>query len=256
MSVDGFLAQDKQAFSAHDPRVARFVFDRVTRLAERLDITLAGMERLPPGRALLVANHAFGWDVLVPMAIIAARLKRRVWVLGDKAWWKVPFVRRFAATLGVVDGTQLNANRLLQADELVLVLPGGLREAVKPRELRYQLLWGHRYGFVRAALRNRAPLVPLASIGSDEVFDFVGNPYVRGLRWLGKAAFPIPLPARILPIPHLVKPHFVIGEVIPADSPPEAEHDFQHVRRVRREVEGALHELIEVELARRVGVEL
>ncbi|HTU62526.1 MAG TPA: 1-acyl-sn-glycerol-3-phosphate acyltransferase, partial [Polyangiales bacterium] len=135
MTVDGFRAQDKEATARHDPRVAQFVFERMNRLAERFHFTLEGLDQLPAGRALLVANHAFGWDVLVPMAIIATRLQRRVWVLGEKAWWKVPFVRRFAASVGVVDGTHANADRLLQADELVLVLPGGLREAVKPREL-------------------------------------------------------------------------------------------------------------------------
>ena len=50
-------------------------------------------------------------------------------------------------------------------------------EALKPRELRYRLLWGHRYGFIRAAIRNRTPISPLAAIGSDELFDFVGDAY-------------------------------------------------------------------------------
>jgi len=52
----------------------------------------------------------------------------------------------------------------LSHDQLVLVMPGGVREALKPRELRYRLLWGHRYGFVRAALRNQTPIVPVASV--------------------------------------------------------------------------------------------
>ena len=46
--------------------------------------------------------------------------KGGVWVLGEHAWWRVPFLRRLAASLGVVDGTPENADRLLQRDELVL----------------------------------------------------------------------------------------------------------------------------------------
>ncbi len=65
------------------------------------------------------------------------------------------------------------------------MLPGGLREAVKPSALRYRLLWGDRVGFVRAAIRNQAPVVPLATLGGDEIFDFVGDAYARGRRWLG-----------------------------------------------------------------------
>lgn len=256
MTADGFRPEQTDAFTGYDAATAARFYERVMAVARRLDIEVEGLENIAPGRGLLVANHAFGWDVVVPMAAIAQKLGRRVWALGENAWWKVPFLRNFACKVGVVDGTQENANRLLSADELVLVLPGGLREAVKPQELRYQLLWGHRYGFVRAALRNRAPIVPLASTGTDELFDFVGNPYARGFRWLGRAKIPVPLPSRILPIPHLVRPHFAFGEPIPMDAPPEAEHDFNRVRRLRREVEGALHELIENELAKRAGLQL
>ena len=254
MSIDGFAQSDSTAFLGYRPEFADRFFRYVERAAERLHIDVVGLEKLPKGGALLVANHSFGWDVVVPMAAIARRLSRRVWVLGEHAWWKVPVVRRIAAAVGVVDGTPENADRLLEAGELVLVLPGGLREAVKPRELRYQLLWGRRYGFVRLALRNRAPIVPLASIGTDELFDFVGNPYKRGKSWLGRD-IPVPLPKRILPIPHRVRIRFLIGEPVPCDDP-EAATDLAKVRRLRREVEGALHELIEDELARRAGIPL
>jgi 1-acyl-sn-glycerol-3-phosphate acyltransferase len=186
------------------------------------------------------------------MARIHAVTGRPIFALGEHAWWAVPGVRRLAAAVGTVDGTTDNADRLLSRDQLVLVLPGGLREAVKPRELRYRLLWGHRYGFVRAAIRNQTPLVPLASIGADDLFDFVGNAYRRGERLLRRTGIPIPLPSRILPIPHLVPLRFVFGEPIM----PRVNDDPASVRGLRREVEGALHEIIETELARRAGFEV
>ena len=126
-------------------------------MAKRLHVEVIGIERLPPGRALLVANHAFGWDILFAMSAIRAKTGRPVWALGEHVWWKVPGARWIAAELGTVDGTPENVDALLSRDEIVLVLPGGIREALKPRELRYRLLWGHRYGFVRAAIRNHAP---------------------------------------------------------------------------------------------------
>jgi hypothetical protein len=48
---------------------------------------------------------------------------------------------------------------------------------------------------------------------------------------------------------------FVVGEAIP---PAEAgrETDETCLRRLRREVEGALQELIDIELARRAGIDL
>jgi 1-acyl-sn-glycerol-3-phosphate acyltransferase len=255
MSLDGFRPEHRDAFVAYSPHVAERFNALVSWVSRQLHVEVAGIENLPPGRALLVANHAFGWDVILPMAAISRTTHRPVWALGEHAWWSLPFLRRLAAAVGTVDGTAENVDRLLGHDELVLVLPGGLREAVKPRELRYRLLWGKRYGFVRAAVRNQTPIVPLASIGADDLFDFVGNAYRRGERWLRRSGIPIPLPLRILPIPHLVRLRFVLGEPIVPDAPPEKAGDEVVLRRLRREVEGALHELIENELARRAGID-
>jgi 1-acyl-sn-glycerol-3-phosphate acyltransferase len=227
MTLDGFQRHDAQAFAAFSTATAQRVYGALEGLAKRIDVQVDGLEHVPSGRALLVANHAFGFDVVFPVAAIAQRLDRRVWILGEHLWWKLPFVRRFVAAIGVVDGTNENIDRLLAAGELVLVLPGGMREALKPQQLRYQLLWGHRYGFVRAAIRNQAPLVPLACVGADEL--------------------------RFVPIPHLAQLRYLMGEPILPPAPYCAD-DAAVLRRMRREVEGALHELIEDELSRRLGL--
>jgi 1-acyl-sn-glycerol-3-phosphate acyltransferase len=250
---------DLGASSAHvcfDPRVAASFYRGVSWLSRRLRVDVRGLENVPADRALLVSNHSFGVDSILPMAAVWEGLGRPVWVLAEHAWWRIPLLRRLASAVGAVDGTPENADRLLANGELVLVLPGGLREAVKPRELRYRLLWGHRYGFIRAAIRNQTPIVPLASIGGDDMFDLVGDAYRRGERWLRHGGVPVPLPARILPIPHLVHLSFIFGEpVLPRASPEQAD-DPAVLRRLRHEVEGALHELIDNELARRAGLDL
>lgn len=254
MSIDGFRPEHQDAFGAFDPDVADSVLGRIDRLGQRFHLDVIGLEHVPKGRALLVANHAFGWDVAFVMAAVWRARRQPLWALGEHLWWRIPFLRRVAAAVGTVDGTQANVDRLLQGDQLVIVLPGGLREAVKPATLRYQLLWGRRYGFVRAAIRAQAPIVPVASVGTDELFDFVGDAYRRGRRWTGRR-FPIPFPSRVLPIPHRTHVTFVVGE--PMTPPPiEAADDLAAVKRFRREVAGALHELIENELARRAGIDL
>jgi 1-acyl-sn-glycerol-3-phosphate acyltransferase len=239
---------------AASPERSERLFSMIEWLARRLHVEIVGIERLPPGRALLIANHAFGWDIVFAMSAIRAKTGRPVWALGEHVWWKIPVARNIAADLGTVDGTPDNVDTLLSRDQLVLDLPGGLRESLKPRELRYRLLWGHRYGFVRAAIRNQAPIVPLASIGADEMFDLVGNAFDRGSRWLRNAGIPIPRSARILPIPHLVPMKFIIGEPIAPPAPTHGSDGELAVKRLRREVEGALHEMFEHELATRVGL--
>jgi 1-acyl-sn-glycerol-3-phosphate acyltransferase len=254
--VDGFVPEQAEASHAFDEAAAERFYAAVRWISKGVHAEIIGLENIPEGRALLVANHTFSWDVAFPAAEIWHRLHRPVWFLGEHAWWRFPFLRRLAAAVGTVDGTPANVDRLLDRDQLVFVLPGGLREAVKPRELRYRLLWGDRYGFVKASIRNSAPIVPVAALGADDLFDFVGNAYNRGERWLGRPGFPIPLPSRLLPIPHRVHLRFCIGEPIyPRIAPGEAVNPSA-LRSLRREVAGALHELLECELARRAGIEL
>lgn len=242
MSFDGFRDEHKEAFTGYSTVVAHHVTDAIDAIGRRCDVQVEGLEKIPRGRALLVANHAFGFDVAFVMARVQAQTGRRVWALGEHAWWRVPGIRRLAAATGTVDGTPANVDRLLENDELVLVLPGGLRESMKPRELRYRLLWGHRYGFVRAAIRRCAPIVPLASLGADDYFDLVGDAFARARKL--HLPFPLPRPAHLFPFVHLRRLRFVFGDPVPtceSDDP----------RRVRREVEGALHEIFEDELLRR-----
>lgn len=254
MSIDGFHSGNQDAFVSFDPKAADRVFSGIERVRRGLHLDVVGLDRIPTTRALLVANHAFGWDVAFLMSAFWTARREPMWALGEHLWWQVPFLRRVAASVGTVDGTPANVDRLLAREQRVLVLPGGMREAVKPATLRYRLLWGHRYGFVRAAIRGRAPIVPVASIGTDELFDFVGDAYERGKRWTGRRV-PIPLPHRLLPVPRRTSLRFVVGEPI-VPPPIDAIDDPAVLRCFRREIAGALHELIDNELARRAGIDL
>jgi len=259
VSVDGFRVGDAEAFGGFRPDLSASFMRGVHRIAEHLHVEVDGLDNVPAGRALIVANHAFGWDVMFAMAAIRERTGRPVFVLGDHLWWRVPFLRRLAAAVGTVDGTHENVDRLLQGEQLVLVLPGGIREAVKPSALRYRLMWGERYGFVRAALYNRAPVVPLAGLGADEIFDFVGDAVERGERVLGSLGLrgvPLPRPHHLLPWPHRVHLRYVFGEPIEPLFGPECANDAKALRTMRLCVEGALHELLDRELAAREHVTL
>lgn len=256
MTVDGFQNEHASPSAAFDPEARATAFGYIDKLARLLRVEVLGLEHVPPGRAILVANHTFGWDAVFVMAAVWHAQHRTLWTLGEHAWWRFPFLRRIATALGTVDGTPAHAQQLLERDELLLVLPGGLRESVKPRQLRYRLMWGNRYGFVRAAIRHRAPLLPVACIGADDLFDFVGNAFRRGERLLRRPGIPIPFPTRILPIPHRVTLRFIIGEPIATRHEPDEADDPAALRRIRHEVEGALSELIDIELARRAGIDL
>ena len=72
--------------------------------------------------------------------------------------------------VGGVVASPYNALRLLEQDELVAVFPEGAKGAGKDFTERYRLQRFGRGGFVEIALRTGAPIVPVAVVGSEEIY--------------------------------------------------------------------------------------
>jgi 1-acyl-sn-glycerol-3-phosphate acyltransferase len=71
--------------------------------------------------------------------------------------------------LGAVPAHPANVHRLLfDEQQLVLVFPEGRKGTEKLYKDRYRLRRFGRGGFVEAAMRARAPIVPIAVVGAEE----------------------------------------------------------------------------------------
>ena len=60
--------------------------------------------------------------------------------------------------------------RLLDDGHLVIVSPGGVREAISGRPRHYQLVWGRRLGFARLALSAGVDILPAFSENVEEIY--------------------------------------------------------------------------------------
>jgi 1-acyl-sn-glycerol-3-phosphate acyltransferase len=159
-----------------------------------------GLENVPKGRVLLVANHS--GQVPIDAAIIGSALfldatpPRVMRAMVDKWTQQLPFVSTFFSRVGQVVGVPENARRLLEMEELLLVFPEGIRGIAKPFTRRYELQ-EFGLGFMRLAIATSTPIVPVAVIGAEEQYINVGN-----LRWAAKAlgmpTFPL-LPQVLIP---------------------------------------------------------
>jgi 1-acyl-sn-glycerol-3-phosphate acyltransferase len=163
-----------------------------------------GIENVPRGRALLIANHSgqipIDGLILALTLFFDANPPRLIRAMVEKWMQPLPFVPPLIARLGHVVALPDNSHRLLEREELILAFPEGVKGIVKPYTRRYQLEeFGQ--GFMRLALATRSPIVPVAVIGAEEQYISVGN-----LDWAAKA---IGLPA--LP----VVPQLVVGGLLP-----------------------------------------
>jgi 1-acyl-sn-glycerol-3-phosphate acyltransferase len=162
---------------------------------------------------LLVANHSgvLPWDgAMVATAMAEGRPddERIVRCLYLNWFSTLPLIAPLLTAMGQVPGLPENAVRLLNEDQLVCVFPEGLKGVGKLYKDRYQLARFGRGGFVQAALRSGAPLVPVAVVGAEEIYPMLANfeplakllgfpyfPITPFFPWLGPLGV-IPLPTR------------------------------------------------------------
>jgi 1-acyl-sn-glycerol-3-phosphate acyltransferase len=175
----------------HDPRLgdvdewgrseriralARRLYDPIYRRLFRVE--WEGLEKLPEGPALLVANHAgaIPSDAPVIMHGIEEELGRPVYGLADHLFKSVPVVGTLWARAGGVIAHPDNAYRLLREKrQLVLVFPEGSKGPGKTYAERYQLRRFGRGGFVQIAMRAGVPVVPIAVVGAEESMPILFN---------------------------------------------------------------------------------
>jgi 1-acyl-sn-glycerol-3-phosphate acyltransferase len=203
-----------------------------------------GIDRVPQGRVLLIANHA--GQVAIDAAMIGAAMvleaepPRIIRGMGEYWLPTVPWINVAMVRTGSVVGTRKNCVDLLHAGECVIAFPEGVRGMNKLIWERYQLQeFGH--GFMRLALETRSPIVPIAVVGSEEQAPAIAN--LRGFgRLLGMPAFPITIfwpwlgPLGMLPLP--VKYHIHFGEPMHFDGNPNDEDEIiaDKVERVKERI--------------------
>ncbi|KAM3837582.1 2-acylglycerol O-acyltransferase 2-A-like [Vipera latastei] len=101
-------------------------------------------------------------------------------------WFRAPFFRDYLMSGGLIPSDRESASYVLRKKEggnVVIIAVGGAQEALDSRPGAYTLLLENRKGFVRLAIENGTPLVPVFSFGENELYDQVENPKGSWLRW-------------------------------------------------------------------------
>jgi 1-acyl-sn-glycerol-3-phosphate acyltransferase len=220
-------------------------------------VEVSGIESLPEsGAALVVANHAgvLPFDGLMTSVAVHDHhpTHRDLRLLAADMVFDLPMFGQAARKAGHTMACTADAHRLLAAGELTAVFPEGYKGLGKPFKDRYKLQRFGRGGFVSAALRAKAPIVPCSIVGSEEIYPMIADVKLLA-RLLGVPYFPItplfPLagPVGLLPLPS--KWHISFGEPIStADYEESAAEDpmvtFELTDQVRETIQQTLYQLL------------
>ncbi len=177
--LDGELEVDAYGF---DEDFTEHVYLPVLRLLYRrwFRVQVRGIENIPDdGAALIVANHSGTLPIDCLMTQVAVHdthpRGRHLRLLGADLLFRLPVFGETARAGGTTLAAPSDAQRLLAAGELVAVWPEGFKGLGKPFADRYRLQRFGRGGFVGTALRTRAPIVPCAIVGAEEIYPKIGD---------------------------------------------------------------------------------
>ena len=210
--------------SGRDPRFVARLLPVLDLLLAYFDPEVEGFEHLPAeGPMLIVSNHSGGIYMPDYWSFVRHWVRERgpaqpLYSLSYDLLFAVPALRTMARRFGAVPADPGVASRLLERGHPVLVYPGGDQDDYRPWTERHRIDLRGRTGFVRLALRQQVPVVPLVALGSHDAIFVISRgerlahrlgidrwlrvnvlPLVAGLPW-GVTIPPVPtvpLPAKV-----------------------------------------------------------
>jgi 1-acyl-sn-glycerol-3-phosphate acyltransferase len=221
-----------------------------------------GLGNVPEhGPVLLVGNHSGGNmtpDTLVFTLAFSTYfgVERAFYQLAHNLVLSMPglgFLRKF----GTVAASPANARQALESGAALLVYPGGDYEVHRPTWQRNRVDFGGRKGFIRLAIEQDVPIVPVVSIGGQETALFL----TRGERLARLLALDRMFRLKVLPISlalpwglnvgdmmgHIPLPAKITIETLPAinlreefGADPDPSEVYDHLTRVMQDTLDAL----------------
>jgi len=148
-----------------------------------------GLDNIPEdGPSLLVGNHS-GGTMIADTFVFAGEFyehfgpERRFHQLAHDIAARMPGVG--ISRWGTVAASHDNARKAFDKGAPVLVYPGGDYETFRPSWHSDQIEFGGRKGFIKLALEQGVPIVPVVAIGGQETALFVtrGETAAKVTRW-------------------------------------------------------------------------
>ena len=222
-------------------------------------LEMNGWEKLPQEPSLLIGVHSGG-----PLTMDA-------WTVA-LAWWRhfkegrslhgtahdvlmaAPGLGTYFRRMGTIVPTRENIGAAFAKGDDVILWPGGEVDAYRSWDKRDKAILGGRTGFIRLAIREGVPIVPMATIGGHDTLFVLSEG--RGLakklglkKRMRSEVAPITLsvpfgiqlhltPFQHIPLPSKIRTEYL--DPIYLDTDPDRENDNDYVGEVYKEIESAI----------------
>nr|WP_263012871.1 lysophospholipid acyltransferase family protein [Ancylothrix sp. D3o] len=195
-----------------------------------------GWENIPDNNKMLIVGSHNGGLAAPDMFMFMYDWFRRYGtdrpaygLMHPTVWKVVPEIARLAVNCGAIQAHPKMGIAALQKNAAVLVYPGGAEDVFRPYNLRDQIYFAGRKGFIKLALREEVPIVPAISTGAHDTllvladfYEYVKQLHEWGMPWLfnvDPVVFPIylglPWGLSLGPLPNFPLPVSIHTRVCP-----------------------------------------
>jgi len=199
-------------------------------------VQTSGWQHIPADKKVLfVGSHNGGFaapDMFMVMYDWFRRcgVERPVYgLMHPKVWQLSPSLAELAGFCGAIEAHPKVAIAALRSGASVIVYPGGLQDVFRPYYLRHKIHFAGHQGFIKLALRENVPIVPVISCGAHDTLIVLTDCYKimqqlhsRGMPWLlgiDPEVFPIylglPWGLAFGPLPNIPLPMTIHTRVCP-----------------------------------------
>lgn len=157
-----------------NPAIRDMMVPVVTALKKYFRAEVTGVENYPREKALLVGNHNAGITFFEPF-IMALELFNHypgdpVYFLTHDIMVSLPVLKNVMLKTGSIRASHESTHKALQKGYKVAVYPGGNYEAFRPYSQRNRVDFGGKKGFIKLALKEKVPILPVCNVGGHETF--------------------------------------------------------------------------------------
>jgi 1-acyl-sn-glycerol-3-phosphate acyltransferase len=150
-------------------------------------------------------------------------------LMHPRVWEVAPPLAQLVAKMGAIVAHPKMAYAALHSGASLLVYPGGAEDVFRPHHLRNKIYFAGRQAFIKLALRENVPIVPVISTGAHDtlivladIYKVIHQLHERGMPWLldiDPVVFPIylgwPWGLAFGPLPNIPFPVTIHTQVCP-----------------------------------------